>query len=91
MIRTTQDILFITWFVQFTTVFTWYGWLTYLIIPAYAIYKYGGIVKNLLGIGAPKHAQEDQEETPEEKKRREKKERKAEREQKRGGVVKYVR
>jgi hypothetical protein len=62
----------------------------YLSIPGYAIYKYGGILKSILGFGRSSNSEEEFQESDQDKKRREKKERKAEREQKRG-VVKYVR
>eukprot|EP00823_Brevimastigomonas_motovehiculus_P005859 TRINITY_DN4497_c0_g1_i1.p1 TRINITY_DN4497_c0_g1~~TRINITY_DN4497_c0_g1_i1.p1 ORF type:complete len:150 (-),score=42.56 TRINITY_DN4497_c0_g1_i1:381-830(-) len=35
-----QDVLFINWFVQVTTVFSSWFWLAYLSVPAYILYQY---------------------------------------------------
>ncbi|KAI9137528.1 hypothetical protein BKA69DRAFT_1097441 [Paraphysoderma sedebokerense] len=58
------DILYITWFVQLTSMFSDKMWYLYLIIPAYASVKLGGTVFSFLrgqfaGSGAVPSAAQD--------------------------------
>jgi len=70
-----QDILFINWFTQIASLYSNYAYLTWLLIPSYAIYQYGGLVLSYLGwnIGSRPSSLPPEEMTAAEKKRAEKK------------------
>jgi len=77
-----QDILFVNWFVMALSMFTSYAWFFWLLIPGYALYQYGPMVKNFLfssSAAATAKAPETAEEIEAEKKRLAKKERQASR------------
>eukprot|EP00455_Lapot_gusevi_P047100 TRINITY_DN6310_c0_g1_i1.p1 TRINITY_DN6310_c0_g1~~TRINITY_DN6310_c0_g1_i1.p1 ORF type:complete len:157 (+),score=40.23 TRINITY_DN6310_c0_g1_i1:61-531(+) len=40
-----QDVMFINWFVQVTSMFSGWFWFVYLVIPGYAIYQFFPLIK----------------------------------------------
>jgi len=70
----------VNWFVMLVSIFTWYGWFFWLLIPGYAFYQYGGLIKGWLFGGSGQVEQpQTEEEIAAEKKRLAKKERQASR------------
>ncbi|KAL2898035.1 hypothetical protein RDABS01_039817 [Bienertia sinuspersici] len=69
-----HDIIYITGFVQITSLISDKFWYTYLVIPAFAAYKASGFIKGFLS-----HDSEGMEEDENTRKKREKMERKASR------------
>eukprot|EP01090_Pellita_catalonica_P008886 TRINITY_DN19953_c0_g1_i1.p1 TRINITY_DN19953_c0_g1~~TRINITY_DN19953_c0_g1_i1.p1 ORF type:complete len:175 (-),score=29.48 TRINITY_DN19953_c0_g1_i1:98-622(-) len=66
------DAIYITIFVQITTLYSNWFWLAYLIIPAYALIKLWGLVKPFLfgGSSAPVAAEPEEESAMDKKRRR---------------------
>ncbi|CAN4084349.1 unnamed protein product [Withania somnifera] len=69
-----HDVIYITCFVQLTSIISDKFWYTYLVIPAFAAYKLSGFIKGFLPQGS-----EDVEEDEKTRKKREKLEKKASR------------
>ncbi|KAG9133022.1 hypothetical protein Leryth_015403 [Lithospermum erythrorhizon] len=70
-----HDIIYITCFVQLTTIISEKFWYTYLVIPGFAAYKLSGIIRGFL----PQGGSEGDEEDEKTRKKREKMEKKASR------------
>ncbi|CAL5374891.1 unnamed protein product [Camellia sinensis] len=72
--RYLHDVIYITGFVQLTTIISEKFWYIYLVIPAFATYKLLGVVKGFMSLGS-----EGPEEDEKSRKKREKMERKVSR------------
>ncbi|XP_023536815.1 transmembrane protein 208 homolog [Cucurbita pepo subsp. pepo] len=69
-----HDMIYITSFVQIMSILSGKFWYTYLVIPAFGVYKSSGLIKGLLSQGS-----EDEPEDEKTRKKREKMEKKASR------------
>ncbi|RAL37310.1 unnamed protein product [Cuscuta campestris] len=69
-----HDVIYITCFVQLTSILSDKFWYTYLVIPGFAVYKSSGFLKGLLSNGS-----ENAEEDEKTRKKREKMEKKGSR------------
>lgn len=69
-----HDVIYITSFVQIMSILSGKFWYTYLVIPAFGIYKSSGLIRGLLSQGS-----EDEPEDEKTRKKREKMEKKASR------------
>ncbi|CAL1415026.1 unnamed protein product [Linum trigynum] len=73
-----HDVIYITSFVQIASILSDKFWYTYLVIPAFGVYKSSGLIKGLLSQFMP-HGSGGAEEDEKTRKKREKMERKASR------------
>jgi len=71
-----EDIQFINWFVQATTPLSSWFWFTYIMIPGYLAYQFGGRLLGLLFSSQSNSKQDQPQLSEKELKRLEKKERK---------------
>lgn len=69
-----HDVIYITSFVQIMSILSGKFWYTYLVIPAFGIYKSSGLIRGLLSQGS-----EDEPKDEKTRKKREKMEKKASR------------
>jgi len=79
------DVIYVSAFVQLSSILTDWMWLSYLVIPIYAVYALWGLVIKPLLQARSAAAEVNKEESKADQKRREKKERK----ENRSGRVKY--